>query len=82
MKIKVTLSTTYHPQIGGQTEQTIHTLEDMLRACSLDFDGNWSEDLPLLVEWNLNEEMKYEEVPIRIMDTKEQVLRRHIILYC
>ena len=26
-------STTYHPQTDGQSEQTIHMLEDMLRAC-------------------------------------------------
>ncbi|XP_073046104.1 uncharacterized protein [Primulina eburnea] len=43
MGTKVTLSTAYHPQIDGQTERTIQTLEDMLRACALDFPGNWSE---------------------------------------
>ncbi|XP_073138742.1 uncharacterized protein [Henckelia pumila] len=32
----------------GQTERTIQTLEDMLRACALDFSGNWSEHLPLI----------------------------------
>ncbi|XP_075479262.1 uncharacterized protein LOC142520146 [Primulina tabacum] len=36
---------------------------------------------PLLIEGNLGEELKYEEVPIRIVDTKEQVLRRRIIPY-
>ncbi|XP_073046151.1 uncharacterized protein [Primulina eburnea] len=36
---------------------------------------------PLLVEENLGEGLKYEEVPIRIVDTKEQVLRRRIIPY-
>ncbi|XP_073035321.1 uncharacterized protein [Primulina eburnea] len=36
---------------------------------------------PLLVEGNLGEELKYEEVPIRIVDTKEQVLKRRIIPY-
>ena len=33
------MSTTYHPQTDGQSERTIQTLEDMLRACVLDF-GN------------------------------------------
>ncbi|XP_075499335.1 uncharacterized protein LOC142537725 [Primulina tabacum] len=36
---------------------------------------------PLLTEGNLGEGLKYEEVPIRIVDTKEQVLRRRIIPY-
>ncbi|XP_073051286.1 uncharacterized protein [Primulina eburnea] len=36
---------------------------------------------PLLMENNLNEKLRYEEVPIRILDTKEQVLRRRNISY-
>ncbi|GJX93526.1 putative reverse transcriptase domain-containing protein [Tanacetum coccineum] len=31
------MSTTYHPQTKGQSERTIQTLEDMLRACVIDF---------------------------------------------
>ncbi|XP_073019301.1 uncharacterized protein [Primulina eburnea] len=34
---------------------------------------------PLLVESNLNEELKYEEIPIRIVDFKDQILRRRTI---
>ncbi|GKF93481.1 putative reverse transcriptase domain-containing protein [Tanacetum coccineum] len=30
------MSTTYHPQTDGQSERTIQTLEDMLRACVID----------------------------------------------
>nr|XP_009624639.1 uncharacterized protein LOC104115670 [Nicotiana tomentosiformis] len=33
---------------GEQAERTIQTLEDMLRACVLDFGGNWDEHLPLI----------------------------------
>ena len=33
-------STAYHPQTNGQSERTIQTLEDMLRACVLDFGGS------------------------------------------
>ncbi|GJU81231.1 putative reverse transcriptase domain-containing protein [Tanacetum coccineum] len=33
------MSTAYHPQTNGQSKRTIQTLEDMLRACVLDFGG-------------------------------------------
>ncbi|GJS44220.1 putative reverse transcriptase domain-containing protein [Tanacetum coccineum] len=33
------MSTVYHPETDGQSERTIQTLEDMLRACVIDF-GN------------------------------------------
>ena len=44
----LTMSTTFHPHIDGQSERTIQVLEDMLRACILDHKGSWEEDLPLL----------------------------------
>ncbi|XP_042415129.1 uncharacterized protein LOC122004284 [Zingiber officinale] len=44
----VTLIMAYHPQSDGQTKRTIQTLEDMLRACALEFNSNWSEHLPLI----------------------------------
>nr|GEU53581.1 putative reverse transcriptase domain-containing protein [Tanacetum cinerariifolium] len=36
---RLDMSTAYHPQADGQSERTIQTLEDMLRACVLDFGG-------------------------------------------
>ena len=48
MGSKVCLSTSNHPQTDGQTERTIQTLEDMLRACVLESGGNWKELLPLI----------------------------------
>ena len=45
--VKLNLSTTFHPQIDGQSERTIQTLEDMLRSCVLQFKGHWNEYLPL-----------------------------------
>ena len=45
---QVKLSTAFHPQTDGQAERTIQTLEDMLRACVLDFGGSWDEHLPLI----------------------------------
>ncbi|GKE71480.1 putative reverse transcriptase domain-containing protein [Tanacetum coccineum] len=44
---QLNLSTTYHPQTDGQSERTIQTLEDMLRACVIDFGNGWDRHLPL-----------------------------------
>ena len=50
---RLDLSTAYHPQTDGQSERTIQTLEDMLRACVIDFEGNWDSHLPL-IEFSYN----------------------------
>ena len=42
------MSTVFHPQTYGQSEMTIHVLEDMLRACVLDLKDGWEEHLPLV----------------------------------
>ncbi|GKF82651.1 reverse transcriptase domain-containing protein [Tanacetum coccineum] len=41
------MSTTYHPETDRQSERTIKTLEDMLRACVIDFGKGWDKHLPL-----------------------------------
>ncbi|GJW63295.1 putative reverse transcriptase domain-containing protein [Tanacetum coccineum] len=45
---RLDMSTAYHPQTDGQSERTIQTLEDMLRACVMDFGGSWDTHLPLI----------------------------------
>ncbi|GJT00443.1 putative reverse transcriptase domain-containing protein [Tanacetum coccineum] len=50
---KLHMSTAYHPETDGQSERTIQTLEDMLRACVMDFGGSWDAHLPL-VEFSYN----------------------------
>ncbi|GKB09975.1 putative reverse transcriptase domain-containing protein [Tanacetum coccineum] len=50
---RLDLSIAYHPKTDGQSEHTIQTLEDMLRACAIDFGGNWDTHLPL-VEFSYN----------------------------
>ncbi|GKD94223.1 putative reverse transcriptase domain-containing protein [Tanacetum coccineum] len=41
------MSTTYHPETDGQSKRTIQTLEDMLRACVINFGKGWVKHLPL-----------------------------------
>ncbi|GJR18405.1 putative reverse transcriptase domain-containing protein [Tanacetum coccineum] len=43
----ISMSTAYHPETDGQSERTIQTLEDMLRACVIDFGKGWVKHLPL-----------------------------------
>ncbi|GJV84668.1 putative reverse transcriptase domain-containing protein [Tanacetum coccineum] len=47
------ISTAYHPKTDGQSERTIQTFEDMLRACVIDFGKGWDKHLPL-VEFSYN----------------------------
>jgi hypothetical protein len=44
---KLLHSLAYHPQTSGQTERVNQILEDMLRACVLEFPQKWEECLPL-----------------------------------
>nr|GFA02828.1 putative reverse transcriptase domain-containing protein [Tanacetum cinerariifolium] len=43
----LSMSTAYHSKSDGQSERTIQTLEDMLRACVIDFEKGWVKHLPL-----------------------------------
>nr|GEZ16941.1 putative reverse transcriptase domain-containing protein [Tanacetum cinerariifolium] len=47
------ISTAYHPETNGQSERTIQTLEDMMRACVIDFGKGWVNHLSL-VEFSYN----------------------------
>ncbi|GJT46097.1 putative reverse transcriptase domain-containing protein [Tanacetum coccineum] len=46
---------------NGQSERTILTLEDMLRACVMDFRKGWDRHLPL-IEFSYNNSYSYAEV--------------------
>ncbi|GJT26146.1 putative reverse transcriptase domain-containing protein [Tanacetum coccineum] len=55
---RLDMSTAYHPQMDGQSERTIQTLEDMLRACVIDFGGSWDVHLPSPILWAEIEESR------------------------
>ncbi|GKC50797.1 putative reverse transcriptase domain-containing protein [Tanacetum coccineum] len=63
---RLDMSTAYHPQTDGQSERTIQTLEDMLRACVLDFGGSWDVHLPLV-------EFSYNNRPELVQETTEKI---------
>jgi len=48
MGTELCLSTAFHPQTDGQSKRTTQTLEDMLRACALEYAGSWDNNLPLV----------------------------------
>jgi hypothetical protein len=48
MGTELKFSTAFHPQTGNQSERTNQILEDMLRACVLEFKGSWVQYLPLI----------------------------------
>ncbi|GKA15253.1 putative reverse transcriptase domain-containing protein [Tanacetum coccineum] len=53
MGTQLDISIAYHLETDGQSERTIQTLEDMLRACVIDFGSSWDRYLPL-VEFSYN----------------------------
>nr|GEV42884.1 reverse transcriptase domain-containing protein [Tanacetum cinerariifolium] len=78
--MNLNMSTTYHPQTDGQSERTIQTLKDMLRACVIDFGSSWDRHLSL-VEFSYNNSY-YSEVgdsqltgPELICDTTEKIVQ-------
>ncbi|WMV24090.1 hypothetical protein MTR67_017475 [Solanum verrucosum] len=48
LRTRVNLSTAFHPQTDGKVECTIQNMEEMLRACVIDFKDNWDDQLPLI----------------------------------
>ncbi|GJV58151.1 putative reverse transcriptase domain-containing protein [Tanacetum coccineum] len=50
---RLDMSNAYHPQTDRQSERTIQTLKDMLRACVIDFGNGWDRHLPL-IEFSYN----------------------------
>ena len=61
-------STAFHPQADGQPERTIQTLEDMLRACVMEFKGSWDTHLALMeFAYNNNYRASIEMAPFEAL---------------
>nr|GFB67453.1 putative reverse transcriptase domain-containing protein [Tanacetum cinerariifolium] len=45
---RLDMSTVYHLETDGQSERTIQTLKDMLRACAIEFGKGWVNHFPLV----------------------------------
>ena len=48
MDTSLKMSTSFYPQTNGQTERTNQAIEDMVRACVIDFESSWETHLPLV----------------------------------
>nr|GFC64631.1 putative reverse transcriptase domain-containing protein [Tanacetum cinerariifolium] len=59
------MSTAYHPETDGQSERTIQTLKDMLRACAIDF----RKAVPL-DGLHFDDKLHFVEEPVEIVDRK------------
>nr|GEV77064.1 hypothetical protein [Tanacetum cinerariifolium] len=62
-------------QIDGQSERTIQTLDDMLRACVLDFGKGWDRHLPLaeVVDSQLTSPEIIHETTEKIVQIKSRI---------
>ena len=61
-------STAFHPQTDGQSERTIQTLEDMLRACVMEFKGSWDTHLALMeFAYNNSYQTSIEMAPVEAL---------------
>ncbi|KAE8687051.1 Detected protein of unknown function [Hibiscus syriacus] len=86
---RLNFSTAFHPQTDGQSERTIQILEDMLRACVMEFKGSWEKYLPLAEfaynnsyqskEIEVRPDLTYEEEPIQILAHEVKQLRNKTI---
>ncbi|KAI3819448.1 hypothetical protein L1987_13284 [Smallanthus sonchifolius] len=48
LRTRINMSMASHPQTDRQSERIIQTLEDMLRACAIEFGSSWDNHLPLI----------------------------------
>ncbi|GJV69542.1 hypothetical protein Tco_1485051 [Tanacetum coccineum] len=70
---QLAMSTAYHPQTDGQSERTIQTLEDMLRACVIDFGKGWDRHIPLVGDAQLTGPEIIHETTKKIIQIKKHI---------
>jgi hypothetical protein len=69
---RLEFSTTFHPQTDGQTERVNQILEDMLRACALDYGSSWDENLPYAeFSYNNSYQSSIEMAPFKVLYGKK-----------
>ncbi|GJT17366.1 putative reverse transcriptase domain-containing protein [Tanacetum coccineum] len=62
------MSTVYHPETDRQSERTIQTLEDMLRACVIDFGKGWEKHFPLVeISYNNSYHASIKATPFKVL---------------
>nr|GEX31726.1 putative reverse transcriptase domain-containing protein [Tanacetum cinerariifolium] len=76
---RLDMSTVYHLEIDGQSERTIRTLKDMLRACVIDFRKDESLIIPMK-ELQLDDKLNFVEEPVEIMHREVKQLKQSRIL--
>ncbi|GJX42874.1 putative reverse transcriptase domain-containing protein [Tanacetum coccineum] len=74
---RLDMSIAYHPQTDGQSERTIQTLEDMLRACVIDFGNGWDRHLPLIKDVQLTGPEIIHETTEKIIQIKSRIQAAH-----
>jgi hypothetical protein len=69
---RLEFNTAFHPQTDGQTERVNHILEDMLRACALDYGSSWDDNLPYAeFSYNNNYQASIEMAPFEALYGKK-----------
>ncbi|GJX32610.1 putative reverse transcriptase domain-containing protein [Tanacetum coccineum] len=77
----LSMSTAYHLETDGQSERTIQTLEDMLRACVIDFgkENVFTHDEPLVMSLERNSTLRQallRKEPVEIIEREIKRLKR------